>query len=59
MGRHYLGWRENVSLSVIILFASYGEMLSCWVTDTSCDVDFVRRIKAESFPAKRESYVHM
>ena len=39
MGRSYLGKRENISTSQIILFCSYGEMLSRFKGKVSrCDM---------------------
>ena len=44
MGRSCLGCRENISTGQIILFCSYGEMLSRLPGKVSrCDVDFVNR----------------
>ena len=52
MDRSYLGCRENISTSQIILFSSYGEMfclLPGKVSRWRCDWDFVK-CKQKVFP---------
>ena len=50
MGRSYLGSRENISASQIMLFCSYGEMFSRLPRKVSRgDVDFVK-CKQKVFP---------
>ena len=58
MGRSYLGSRESILTGQIMLFCSYGEMFSR-IPGKICrgHVDFVKC--KQSFPAKRESCVHM
>ena len=50
MGRSYLGFRENISTSQIMLVCSYGKMFSRLPGKVSrCDVDFVK-CKQKFFP---------